>query len=351
MSGHSKFANIKHKKEKNDAAKGKIFTIIGREIVIAVKEGGPDPANNSKLRDVIAKAKANNMPNDTIERGIKKASGEGSTVNYEYCTYEGYGPNGVAVIVEALTDNADALTLVVNALVGKIAEINEKGLISFVIDILPGVLYFLAGNNLATAVRNLLQPVYVILETIDPIYALNLNELINGLTKDLGITIDLGDLSFEAIFDILGAVVALDLTELEEIIDDVCEVIAPVDYTSASSLIGEKGKKGAYGEFFDAADLLTVLVSFALSWVQEGNNANDIVALIAGDDAEKAAEIQKYITGAIAIIVGSEGKGVGRLVKENADVVVSIPMKGKINSLNASVAASILMFEASKTRK
>ena len=75
MSGHSKFANIKHKKEKNDAKKGKIFTIIGREIVIAVKEGGPDPANNSKLRDVIAKAKANNMPNDTIDRGIKKAAG------------------------------------------------------------------------------------------------------------------------------------------------------------------------------------------------------------------------------------------------------------------------------------
>ena len=80
MSGHSKFANIKHKKEKNDAAKGKIFTVIGREIAVAVKEGGPDPANNSKLRDVIAKAKANNMPNDTIERGIKKAAGDANSV-------------------------------------------------------------------------------------------------------------------------------------------------------------------------------------------------------------------------------------------------------------------------------
>ena len=105
MSGHSKFANIKHKKEKNDAKKGKIFTIIGREIVIAVKEGGPDPENNSKLRDVIAKAKANNMPNDTIERGIKKAAGDANADNYEMITYEGYGPNGVAVIVECLTDN------------------------------------------------------------------------------------------------------------------------------------------------------------------------------------------------------------------------------------------------------
>ena len=105
MSGHSKFANIKHKKEKNDAAKSKIFTIIGREIAVAVKEGGSDPANNSRLRDVIAKAKANNMPNDTIERGIKKAAGELGTVNYEFVTYEGYGPGGIAIIVDALTDN------------------------------------------------------------------------------------------------------------------------------------------------------------------------------------------------------------------------------------------------------
>jgi len=105
MSGHSKFANIKHKKEKNDAAKGKMFTIIGKEIAVAVKEGGADPDNNSKLRDVIAKAKANNMPNDTIDRGIKKAAGNAAAVNYETARYEGYGPNGVAVIVEASTDN------------------------------------------------------------------------------------------------------------------------------------------------------------------------------------------------------------------------------------------------------
>ena len=105
MSGHSKFANIKHKKEKNDAKKGKVFTVIGREIVMAVKAGGPDPNNNSKLRDVIAKAKANNMPNDTIDRGIKKAAGDAASVNYETLTYEGYGPSGVAIIVDTLTDN------------------------------------------------------------------------------------------------------------------------------------------------------------------------------------------------------------------------------------------------------
>ena len=106
MSGHSKFANIKHKKEKNDAAKGKIFTKIGKEIAVAVKEGGStDPANNSKLRDVIAKAKSNNMTNDTIERNIKRAAGDANAANYEHITYEGYGPNGTAIIVETLTDN------------------------------------------------------------------------------------------------------------------------------------------------------------------------------------------------------------------------------------------------------
>ena len=105
MSGHSKFANIKHKKEKNDAKKGKIFTKLGREIAVAVKEGGADPENNSRLRDIIAKAKANNMPNDTIDRSIKKAAGDANAVNYESITYEGYGPSGVAIIVEALTDN------------------------------------------------------------------------------------------------------------------------------------------------------------------------------------------------------------------------------------------------------
>ena len=106
MSGHSKWANIKNKKEKTDSQRGKIFTKIGREIAIAVKEGGSgDPANNSKLRDVIAKAKASNMPNDNIERSIKKATGEAGNVNYEECVYEGYGPSGMAVIVEVVTDN------------------------------------------------------------------------------------------------------------------------------------------------------------------------------------------------------------------------------------------------------
>lgn len=135
MSGHSKFANIKHKKEKNDAKKGKIFTVIGREIVVAVKEGGPDPANNSKLRDVIAKAKANNMPNDTIDRGIKKAAGDANADNYEYITYEGYGPSGVAVIVETLTDNKNRTASNVRSAFTKgNGNIGTPGCVSFMFD-------------------------------------------------------------------------------------------------------------------------------------------------------------------------------------------------------------------------
>ena len=135
MSGHSKFANIKHKKEKNDAAKGKIFTMIGREIAVAVKDGGPDPANNFKLAQVIAKAKANNMPNDTIERGIKKAAGDGNSVNYETTTYEGYGPSGTAIIVKCLTDNKNRTAANVrNAFTKGQGSIGTQGCVSYMFD-------------------------------------------------------------------------------------------------------------------------------------------------------------------------------------------------------------------------
>jgi YebC/PmpR family DNA-binding regulatory protein len=135
MSGHSKFANIKHKKEKNDAAKGKIFTVIGREIAVAVKEGGADPANNSKLRDVIAKAKANNMPNDTIDRGIKKAAGDAAAVNYVSVTYEGYGPSGTAIIVNALTDNKNrTASNVRNAFTKGGGNVGTTGCVSYMFD-------------------------------------------------------------------------------------------------------------------------------------------------------------------------------------------------------------------------
>ena len=136
ISGHSKFANIKHKKEKNDAAKGKIFTKIGRELAVAVKEGGgPDPANNSRLRDVIAKAKANNMPNDNIDRSIKKAAGDADASNYEHVTYEGYGPNGTAIIVEALTDNKNrTASNVRNAFTKGSGNVGTPGCVSFMFD-------------------------------------------------------------------------------------------------------------------------------------------------------------------------------------------------------------------------
>lgn len=135
MSGHSKFANIKHKKEKNDAAKGKIFTMIGRELAVAVKEGGPDPANNFKLAQVVAKAKANNMPNDTIERGIKKAAGDGNSVNYETATYEGYGPSGTAIIVKCLTDNKNRTAANVrNAFTKGQGSIGTQGCVSYMFD-------------------------------------------------------------------------------------------------------------------------------------------------------------------------------------------------------------------------
>lgn len=119
MSGHSKWATIKRAKGKTDAARGKIFTKIGRELAVAVKAGGADPMSNSKLRDIIAKAKASNMPNDNISRSIKKASGELGNINYEDIVYEGYGINGVAVIVEALTDNR-------NRTAGEVRHIFDK---------------------------------------------------------------------------------------------------------------------------------------------------------------------------------------------------------------------------------
>jgi YebC/PmpR family DNA-binding regulatory protein len=135
MSGHSKWANIKNKKGKTDAQRGKVFTKIGREIQIAVKMGGPDPASNSKLKDVIAKAKAANMPNDNIQRSIKKASGEGSNEMIEEITYEGYGPSGVAVIVEAVTDNRNRTAAEVRHIFDKNGgNLGSTGCVSFLFD-------------------------------------------------------------------------------------------------------------------------------------------------------------------------------------------------------------------------
>ena len=134
MSGHSKWANIKHKKEKTDAQRAKVFTKIGKEITIAVKEGGGDPTSNSKLRDLILKAKSNNVPNDNIERTIKKALG-GTSENYEEVVYEGYGPAGIAVIVEATTDNRNRTAGNVRAYFSKYhGNMGQTGCVSFLFE-------------------------------------------------------------------------------------------------------------------------------------------------------------------------------------------------------------------------
>lgn len=135
MSGHSKWSNIKHKKEKSDGQRAKIFTKIGREISVAVKSGGPDPDSNSKLKDVIAKARANNMPNDNISRCIKKAAGDMSGDNYEEIVYEGYGPAGVAVIVETLTDNRNRTAADMRHYFDKYGgNLGQSGCVTFMFD-------------------------------------------------------------------------------------------------------------------------------------------------------------------------------------------------------------------------
>ena len=134
MSGHSKWNNIKHKKEKADAAKAKIFTKIGKEMAVAIKAGGPDPTNNSKLRDLIAKAKANNVPNDNIQRTIKKFS-DNSDINYEEIVYEGYGPSGVAIIVETSTDNRNRTAGNVRAAFSKYGgNLGQNGCVGFLFE-------------------------------------------------------------------------------------------------------------------------------------------------------------------------------------------------------------------------
>lgn len=146
MSGHSKWANIKHKKEKTDSARAKVFTKIGKEITIAVKEGGGDPVSNSKLRDLIQKAKANNVPNDNIERTIKKALG-GSGESYEEVVYEGYGPAGVAVIVEATTDNRNRTAGNVRSYFSKYhGNMGQTGCVSFMFEE-KGVIVILDENG------------------------------------------------------------------------------------------------------------------------------------------------------------------------------------------------------------
>ncbi len=147
MSGHSKWSTIKRKKEKTDVAKGKLFTKIGRELAVAIKEGGPDPDTNSKLRDCIAKAKMNNMPNENINRSIKKAMGDLGKVTYETILYEGYAPGGVAVIVDALTDNKNRTASDIRHLFDKYGgSLGATGCVSWMFDV-KGVVLLLDDGN------------------------------------------------------------------------------------------------------------------------------------------------------------------------------------------------------------
>ena len=150
MSGHSKWHNIQAKKGKADAARGKIFTKLGRELLMAVKQGGPEPSANAKLRDVIAKCKANNMPNDTINNAIKRAAGAGNSENYEEITYEGYGPNGVAVIVNCSTDNKNRTAADVRHVFDKFGgNLGTAGCVSYMFERKGVIVIEKASTNLS----------------------------------------------------------------------------------------------------------------------------------------------------------------------------------------------------------
>lgn len=235
--------------------------------------------------------------------------------------YNGYD-SAIVPILEALglenipTMGADddALVVILNAVldlldtvIGTDAEGNPVDAVEGILNILPGLLYFLQSNGLTTAVNNLLIPVYQILDTIRPIYELDLNELLGTLLADAGITLDLNNLTLDVNFvlDLVKTLTGLDLAELGVLIEDVCK-IAVTDYTSASSVIGEDGKKGAYTGMFDSTDLVAVIINFALDWARDEDNVNALAALIGGEDAEKVEKVKTYIAGIYDLIAGIE---------------------------------------------
>ena len=224
--------------------------------------------------------------------------------------YNGYDSAFVPLLealgceVKALGENDDALTLILEALVGKIEAVIADP-VNEILETLPGVIYFIQSNALATAVRNLLQPIYVVLDTIRPVFDVNIAELLAGIEiNGQPLSINPDDLGWNFIVnDILPNYLNLDLGDFAILIADVCKMIG-VEYDSVSSVVG-KGKKGAYKEgTFDKADLITVVLSFAVEWIQKDGNADALAALIAGDDAAKEADIKKYIVGAFNVIGG-----------------------------------------------
>ena len=199
MSGHSKWSTIKRKKGANDAQRAKIFTKIAREIIVAVKAGGPDPDNNSSLKDAIAKARSNNMPNDNINRTIKKAAGDTDGDNYESITYEGYGPAGVAVIVNALTDNRNRTAADVRHAFDKNGgNMGQTGCVSFMFDQKDGVAEIVTAPSDMGAVRDALAEKYTISSAEVSMVPQTMTELteegqINAMTKLLDMLEDNDD--------------------------------------------------------------------------------------------------------------------------------------------------------------
>ena len=232
--------------------------------------------------------------------------------------YDGYDTaivpllEALGVDAPAMGEDDDALVVILNAVLGLLETVigtDEEGkpvdAVAGILNILPGLLYFIQSNGLTTAVNNLLHPVYQLLDTIRPIYELDLMELLGTLLEDTGITLDLNNLNFDFVLGLVKNLVGLDLTGLGVLIADVCKV-AVVDYTSESSIIGENGKKGAYTEFFDGTDLVAVIINFALDWARNQNNVDALAAVIGGDDAELTAKVKEYIAGAYALIAGIE---------------------------------------------
>ncbi len=240
---------------------------------------------------------------------IKDESGAAITL----IGYNGYDTAIVPLLealgcdVPELGENDDVLVVILDTILAKLDSIIGEGTnaVEGILNLLPGVLYFLQSNGLATVVDNLLHGIYVVLDTIRPIYDINLDELLGGLMKDLEFTLDLNNLDVNFVLELVKNLVGLDFTDLGVLIADVCKV-AVADYKSASSIIGENGKKGAYTDNFNAADIVTVILGFAFDWCTVEANVDALAGVIGGDDAEKTAKVKQYITGIYALIEGIE---------------------------------------------
>lgn len=209
--------------------------------------------------------------------------------------------------VTELKDSDNAIEVILKAIVKKLDTIIGEGAdaVEGLANLLPGVLYFLQSNALAIVVDNLLHPIYVLLDTIRPIYDINLDEILAGLLKNMPVELDLNNLDFDFVVELVKSLTGLDFTDLGTVVADVCKVAA-VDYESKSSIIGEDGRKGAYTSLFDATDLVAVILNFAFDWCTVQANVDALAAVIGGDNAETTEKVKKYIAGIYSLIEGIE---------------------------------------------